>query len=579
MRAVSILQPVTRLRTFWRDLSGQVVILVSIFAPIAVVMAAFAVDVGATAEQKRKLQGLADLAAIAAASNIEKAELAVYKLLSDNGYRKSDAHRLRGRDGNPQRESLHQFKGDVSVELGRYFANPDLAFDARFEVGGEPVNAVRVSLTEAPARYFDFIGTNRERVSASGTASVSSEVAMSIGSRLARLEDGLLNAMLSGLTGSEFKLTVMDYNSLVNADVDLLKFSETLASDLDLEAVTYDDVLDSDVALTSVFSAMADVSEGSLSAKSVLQDLASNRAMADLSVQLSTLFDLGPVGHAELGSIEGDLDLVLEAVQMVTASAIAANGANQVDLDLGANVPGLVDTRIALLVGERPQSMTWFSLTDDGQSMVSTAQLRLFIEASVTAGGALDGDLVRLPLYIEMASAEARIAEVICANDRPDVHRVDIEVDPSILTLRIADLPGGLEQMGRVQRFEPARLVNARLIEVSAVSRTSLSSPNSRTLRFHSRDFGGDPKTVQTREALRGAISSTIGTLDYDVDIAGLSLTTPRAVTGLVGSTLQSAAGPVDSIVDSLTEMLGIGVGEADVWVHHARCNRSVLVQ
>ncbi|MEM5515969.1 pilus assembly protein TadG-related protein [Henriciella sp. AS95] len=561
------------------DLSGQVVIIVSMMAPIIVLMAAFAVDIGATSEQKRRLQGLADIAAIAAAANVDDAEKAVYTLLADNNFGSLDTETLRNQAESHRQLALEGYDNRISVELGRYVPDQELAYSVRFVPGGEPVNAVRVSLKDAPARYFDFLGEGGTAISVSGTATVSSQVAMSIGSRLVSLEGGLVNALLSGLTGSEVSLSAMDYNALLDADVDLLQFSDALASNLDLTAVNYDDVLESDVSLAQVFDAMADVSDGSARAKTVLRELAGDDAMADLTVPLAQLYDFGPLGRAELGSVDGDMDLDLDAVEMLTASAIAANGDNQVDLDLGASVPGLVDTRISLLVGERPQSASWFSLTDDGSSMVSTAQLRLFIDTSVSAGSLLGGDLVRLPLYIELASAEARIVDVICTDNNTQVQRVDVEVQPSIMTLQIADLKDGLVALNEDQELKQARLLNARLIEVRGSSRTSLSSPNARTLRFHEWDIGGDPKTVETREALRGAIASTIGTMNYDIDVAGLSLTTPTTVEGLVNSTLQSAAGPVDSIVESLTSMLGIGLGEADVWVHHARCNRSVLVQ
>lgn len=564
--------------TQWRhDLRGQALLFGALVAPVIVVMAAFAVDIGAISHQKRQMQGLADLAAIAAAGNIDRAERAVYGVLTDNGFFLDEAEDLEGED--KERLRMKRFENQVSVELGRYTSDEDIAFEARFEVGGVPANAVRVSLREDPERYFAAASDNRDMVTARGTAMVSSRVAMSIGSRLARLQDGLVNEILTELTGSSIELTVMDYNALVDTDIDLFKFSEALASDLSLTAGTYEEVLDSRATFGQVLSAMAQASAGSLRGKTVLQSLASEPSVNALDVDLATLIDFGDAGRFQLGEPPSGLDLALEAVQMLSASAMVANGDRQLDLDLGASVPGLASAKVSLKVGERPQSTTWFSVTDEGDSMVSTAQLRLLIDTKIAPGGVLGGDLVRLPVYLELASAKARVADVICHQQNRSVQRVDIDVKPSIAELRIADVSGGLQSWSETQNLAPAVLLDAKLARVTGYSRTSLSSEAPQTLRFQASQIGGGPKTAATTEPLEGALATAIGSLRLNVDVFGLSLLQPSAVTGAVEDALQGAAQPIDAIVSDLSDLLGISLGEADVWVHSAQCNRSVLVQ
>ncbi|MEQ9316745.1 MAG: TadG family pilus assembly protein [Henriciella sp.] len=566
------------IRNFGRNVEAQVLVIGALLTPLFVLMAALAVDTGAIAEQKREIQGLADLSAIAAAANIDNAERAVFRVLSDNAFLPEDSEDLNGHEN--ERRKLRAFENQVSVEIGRYRPDPDTAFDVRFEVGGKPANAVRVTLKQDAHNYFATKRTTPTSVEARGTAMTSSQVALSIGSRLASLEDGLLNLLLSELTGSDVELRLMDYRALANANVDLFSFSEVLASNLNLTAVTYDDVLDQDVTLAQVFSAMSEASTGNVRSRTALLALANDPAMSDLTIHLGALFDLGQAGRLQLGEPPSGLALQLEAVEMLTASAFAANGDHQIELDLGGDVPGLASTMISLRVGERPQSMPWFSLTDNGQDYVSTAQLRLLIEAELLpSSGLLGNTLVRLPIFIELASAKARVRDVICDETRHGVKRVDVDVHPAISEIRIADLPDGLSSLAQAQQFEAATLVDARLLRVSGFSQTSLSSPDAKTLRFHKSQVGGDPKTVETTEALEGAISSAIGSVQLKGETLGLSLTSPDALTKAVAATLSGAAGPIDSLVHQLSNLLGIGLGEADIWVHDAQCNRAVLVQ
>ncbi|MGB3627601.1 MAG: hypothetical protein WA989_17360, partial [Henriciella sp.] len=341
----------------------------------------------------------------------------------------------------------------------------------------------------------------------------------------------------------------------------------------------YDEVLQSEASLADMIGAMAQSSDGSFRARTVLEELADDPAAAGFDVELASLFDFGDAGRFQLGDPPKGLSLQLEAVQMLTVGALAANHDRQLELDLGGDVPGLASTRVWLTVGERPQSTTWFSLADESHTYVSTAQLRLFIEAAVETGGLLSDKLVRLPIYIELASAKAQVKDVICEHRQRKVKRVDIDVHPAILDLRIADLPRGLESLGDSQDFELAKLMDTGLIRVSGYARATLASQEPETLRFHASQIGQDPKTVETTDALQGALPSMVETLELNVDVGGFIIGSPDIVNELVADALQTAAEPVDMIVHGFTDLLGVSLGEADVWVHDAQCNRAVLVQ
>src|SRR5690606_34526792 len=96
-------------------------------------------------------------------------------------------------------------------------------------------------------------------VSKSATAALPGgppSAAFSIGSRLASLDGGLANALLSGLLGGQVSLTVMDYRALADARVNLLQFSDALATELGVTAGDYDALLAHQVQAGQMLSAL-----------------------------------------------------------------------------------------------------------------------------------------------------------------------------------------------------------------------------------------------------------------------------------------------------------------------------------
>ncbi|MCH2459070.1 MAG: hypothetical protein MK186_13635, partial [Henriciella sp.] len=89
----------------------------------------------------------------------------------------------------------------------------------------------------------------------------------------------------------------------------------------------------------------------------------------------------------------------------------------------------------------------------------------------------------------------------------------------------------------------------------------------------------GDPKTAGTDRALEGLFSSAISDLHYDIDVIGLQLLSDAHIASILSGLFSELSAPVDRLIFSLTSALGLGLGEADVWVHTASCNAPVLVQ
>src|SRR5258708_1897913 len=115
-------------RKFLKDSSGGPAVMVALTSPVLLGVVAFAVDEGSLYYQVRDQQAATDMAAIVAAANIDKADLAAKTTLSDNGFAVG---------------SVKSDKASYKVETGIYVADPAISPDLRFTPGGGAPNGVR----------------------------------------------------------------------------------------------------------------------------------------------------------------------------------------------------------------------------------------------------------------------------------------------------------------------------------------------------------------------------------------------------------------------------------------------------
>lgn len=575
-------------RSFLRDRKGNFAVMTAFSVPFAICLAAVAIDHGALYTERRELQAFADLAAITAAANIEKAQAAALTALQDNGLPSVLAE---GPHTAPPDKG-----GAVVVTPGRYSADPSLSVSQRFEPGRKPYNAVSVSLKKKGTLFFGTALMAPPTMSAEAVASTSAQAAFSVGSRLLKLDAGILNALLGALTGSQLSLSAMDYKGLAEADVDLLTFIDALATHLDLSAATYDDVLSSKATVGQIAAVLAGISSVGGSNRLALQAIAAG-ATTNLAVPLSHLIDLGPVGKLALGQTPGGLPVKANILSLLGASAALSNGSRQVDINLGATIPGLAAAKLAIAIGEPMQASAWLAVGEAGTE-VHTAQTRLRLTASVgvpnpALGGGVNLLSVNLPLHVEVASAEAKLTDINCLAGRPDRPRVSIAARPGVATLRLADSDThGFADFSRPQSFRKARIADVSLkllllkldlLGIEGQAMATISNGNPTTLTFDSADIAAaKTKTVSTRNLTQSLTESLINNLTLSVNALGLGLD----VTGLLGTikpavtaALSAVTEPLDTLLYNVLTMLGVGIGQADVRVTGATCGRSVLVQ
>ncbi|PSM18275.1 TadG family pilus assembly protein [Nitratireductor sp. StC3] len=559
---------------FLTDRKGNLATMSAFLAPLALAMAAFAIDAGALYNEKREVQTLADIAAIAGARRLDAAEDAVIAALRDNRLGSITVIRDGEHPDIPAAgENL------LTVETGLYTPDPDLPVSVRFERDHANPNAVRVTLTRTGKRFFAETLMGSPTIAVTSTASATPKAAFSIGSRLASLNGGLVNDLLGGLLGTNLSLSAMDYDALLDADVSLFGFLDALASEIDLDAGTYSQLLATEATIGDIAKAVAATDGANPALRTALHTIATSPNAATIEVPLSHMIDLGEAASLALGSGRGAFDASLGVMELITGSAVAANGQNQVALDLGAAIPGLARVTAAVAIGEPMQQSGWFALGEHG-TVVRTAQTRARIDVQIGGTGILRGVAIKLPLFLEVAYAEGRLKRIACPDGTASSAQVTVATRPGIAELRIAETSSaGFADFTRTLSFQDADIVSVPLIKVRGQARVNIGNGRSTDLRFNATDIrNATVKTASTRDITSSLTASLLGELDLEVRVLGLGLGL-GAVTNTLAGILGAVTPAIDNLLADLLGVLGVRLGEADVKVSGVRCARSVLVQ
>lgn len=546
-------------RAFCRRSEGAISILAAVSATAMIGMAALGVDVGAVYLRSRELQGVADIAAMTAAQDLGRAQA------------RAEAAVRANRAGQGVR---------VRTELGRYVPDPARPAAQRFVPGVRGANAVRVRLDGDAPLYFGalFVAEGRMQVGRNATAAQARLASFQIGSRLLALRGGIANALLGGLAGGAVNLSVMDYQSLLRANIDLFSFTDALRTRLDLEAASYDRVLAQEVTAPLALGALADalVASGARDAGRAIERLAHAASRQRVIDGLDTLIDLGPYGGQDQAPDGSGAAVGVNAFDLAMALLELANGERQVALDLSAGAPGLAGVRAWLAIGERPNNSPWLAITGSDEVIIRTAQMRLYIEADVNAAAPIAR--IRVPLVMEAASAQARLSDITCGPTQAS-RRVTLEASPSLGMVALAEIDRGrLGDFKRPLTLRPARLVELPLIRAEGAGRIDLGGDAWQEVTFRGDEIArGEMKTVQTRDIAQATFASLMREIDLDVRVAGLGLNL-GGVTRAIATPLSATAPVLDDLVNGLTDVLGVRLGEADLRVNGVRCDGSALV-
>ncbi len=575
-------------RSYLRDEDGAVAIIVALILVVIFGFAALALDVGSAYNERRHLQTTADLAAISAAQNIPTAQVVATSTVQQN----------------------HDTADVESITFGHFVGDGDLSPSQRIQPRSQTssdTNAVTVDLSSTTKTPFFGValGQNEVSVQTTATAAVQQLTSFSLGSRVARFDPVLLNALLMSATGSSVNLTALDWQGLAGVNLTLASFLDALATQANINLDGYDDLANATVTTPQLVRALATVvgAQGSVGLQSRLVQVASSA--------LSTQVPLSAII-----SLEDDVtDLVLadvldrteiDAFGLLKAVVDTGNEGKIINLpNLNLNIPGLTQLEGRIAVGEAKQNSGLVSVGQTGAT-VSTAQVRIFLRLTISP--TLLGNLgtgvsvlsVRVPVYIEIAGASATLLSQNCKAEGTPQARATFSTalnssgtpGGSVVRAFIGNFPGpdgGLTGAWPTQadfapivdiRINILFVISIPLVTIEGRAAVAVGQPALSQISFPGTASLPASRLYGSKNLVGTAVGSLLGNLTLRTSPASLVGGLLGPVLGLL-TNVQQTLRPVlntvvtpilDSVVDGLLDTLGLTLGEAELTLLEQRC-------
>jgi uncharacterized membrane protein len=186
---------------------------------------------------------------------------------------------------------------------------------------------------------------------------------------------------------------------------------------------------------------------------------------------------------------------------------------------------------------------------------------------------------VNLPIYVEVASGTATLDAVSCGYPDVSSSTVRLGVTPGIVDAWIGNVStADMNNFTSKPNPGPATLVDLGAIKVSGKAHAGIGNTTPTPVTFSYADIQAmTKKAVTTTNFTQSLTASLLGDLSLNVQVGPLGLPIP-GLGGLVTGIIGGATGSIDQLLAQVLATLGVGIGQADVWVTGVRCDRAVLV-
>lgn len=205
----------------------------------------------------------------------------------------------------------------------------------------------------------------------------------------------ILNAVVGNMLGGSVNISAVGWNGLLNSDINLLRYLDQLAIDLGVAAGNYTQLLNTQASLTRLIQTAATVVQANGATADILAALGALQVA--VSAQIPQL-KLGDILKLQTGAASTALDANLQLFQLLQAMIQLANSKSAVAAVIPANLLGLASVTVRIKVIEPPQ----FSAVGDprlaildplgaNRIYVRTAQVRTLISVNLTGLSGVTG--------------------------------------------------------------------------------------------------------------------------------------------------------------------------------------------
>lgn len=591
---------------------GVTLVMVALWMGIALA-ALMVLDIGNLFWQKRELQKIADLSALAGST--QPLNAACSSTAPSNAKQIANANGLRA--GDVFEAKYGRWAPGAGVPLEQFFAAADVSKS----------NACHVEVQRNVSYFFIFSASgNKSRwIGAKATALVSGDpvATVLVRSTLASLNGGMLNTLLSAVLGTQVNLTAASWQGIAKLNVNLLKVFDSLLG-VNANIGDYEALLNTQVKLADLLKAMITAIEPG---KFVAADVAALQQLSLLNVG-NVQVRLGDLIKLENTNPAAALNLGVNALELIQGALQVATKHNAVNLNLG--IPGLVTVKLKVI--EPAQLAIIGNPLDDRITIEArTAQVRLWVALGAALNpltsiidmvtglvvdllkgvlGLLLGSTqivpeflplsdLKLDVLVDAARGYVRINNVDCTSA---AHTMDLTVEKAGVDVYVGRLSGTTPALREDQAFGAGipKVQPLSIIDIGS-KKCGLLGCAERIAGTHgSIQLGGHLKVLSEQQNVRfsGDEINKFGVVDDAADqriyhtvlpknissISGLlkganliEVNIGASVTGaqklsLVNALLQNVLTPVLSILDPLAPLLdgllralGIQVNEMEV--------------
>ncbi|MEG0936802.1 MAG: pilus assembly protein TadG-related protein [Comamonas sp.] len=380
-----------------RRQSGAVAMLGALWLMIAVICLA-TIDIGNVFWQKRELQKIADLAALAGAA----------------GDLDQQSCELQSK----QNAILNGYEGAINSKPGFWVRSGSDSYSL-FSEGKIPFNACRVNVTKNIPFFFIFgaTGENARLIEAVATARQNSArmARLNIRSKLLTLntqQSKILNALVGKILGGNIDLEVASWQGLLGANISLLSYLDALAVKLGVNVGDYDALLNTKADAGVLLGVMADV---------VSKDKTLGLAADALAVIKSKIgaslggLTIGELLNLQTPAKQSALNALVNVLDLVQVIGSVANGKSAAEINVPIDIPlldllNLLNANLTIKLIEPPQWKIGDPMKE--KVWIKTSQIKVLLNVKVLS--LLGIPVAEVDLSVAGAGGYAEVTKAIC---------------------------------------------------------------------------------------------------------------------------------------------------------------------
>lgn len=394
----SFAKGLSRSRT--RRQSGSVATLGALWLMVAVICLA-TIDIGNVFWQKRELQKIADLAALAGASG----PLSTFCDSSGSAAARVNAASNGILAGEPFSAIVGKWAPSAVSSSSDGFIGTDK--------NSKDANACKVLLERNVPFFFVFYSSNisARNVKAAAIARQTPPlVKITVRSTLLSLntDESILEPLINGLLGSSIKIDAVGWRGLANSDMDLLRYLDLLSTKLNLKLGDYQKLLNTDIGVGDLLGTMIDLLQQQGATASAQIDILSRLLVAvnanPVAVRLERLLNLGA------GLSDAALKTSLNVLDFTSALVMLANSKNAAAANIGIDV-GLAKVNVKTKIIEPPQTAVGNPAVDVVEAKTSQIDLKIITGINI---GLVSLDVI---LNVGVGEGSAKSEDFSCASN------------------------------------------------------------------------------------------------------------------------------------------------------------------